>query len=73
MYMQWRKDDGSTSSSQTLIIPRLTRFEKMALSKLQLYIEAQTTTQFFVCRNCKNTILIRSAEGKEEVFVFYTC
>ena len=31
IYMQWRKYDGSTSSSQTLIIPRLTHFEKLAL------------------------------------------
>ena len=33
MYMQWSKDDGSTSSSRTLIITRLPCFEKLALSK----------------------------------------
>ena len=51
MYMKWSKDDGYTSSSRTLIITSLPLFEKMALSKLQLYIEAETTTQCFVCRN----------------------
>ena len=68
MYMQWRKDDGSTSSSQTFIIPRLTHFEKLALSLFQLYIEAQTMTQCFVFHNCKKTILFWDAEGKEKVF-----
>ena len=29
MYMQWREEDGSTSSFQTLIIPSLPRFEKL--------------------------------------------
>ena len=66
--MQWSKDDGYTSSYQTLIIPRLTRFEKLALSQLQLYIVAQTLTQCFVWRNYKKTILIRDAEGKDEFF-----
>ena len=41
MYKKWSKDDGSTSSSQTLIVPRLPRFDKLALLQLQLYIEAQ--------------------------------
>ena len=50
-----------------MIIPRLPRFEKMALSKLQLYIEAQTMTQCFVCRNFKKTNLIRYTEGKDKV------
>ena len=68
IYIQWSKDDGSTSSSQTLIIPRLPRFYKMSLSKFQLYIEAQTMTQCFVFLNCQNTILIRSDEGKERFF-----
>ena len=68
MYMQWRKDDGSSSSYQTLIIPCLPRFEKLALSKFKLNIEAQTMNQYFVCRNCKNIILIQYAEGKERVF-----
>ena len=31
MYMQFIKDNGSTSSSQTLIIARLPRFEKLDL------------------------------------------
>ena len=68
MYMQWSKDNGSTSSYQTLIIPRLPSFGKMALSQFQLYIEAQTTTQCFVWRNCKNTILIWAAEGTKNCF-----
>ena len=29
IYMQWRKEDGSTSSSQTLITPRLPCFDKL--------------------------------------------
>ena len=73
MYMKWIKDYGSTSSSQTLIITRLTCFEKLAFSQFQLNIKAQTMTQCFVCRNCKKTIPVRYAEGKEKVFVFYTC
>ena len=38
IYIQWRKDKGSTSSSKTLIIPRLPRFEQLYLSQFQLYI-----------------------------------
>ena len=64
MYMQWRKDGGSTSSPQTLIIPCLPCFEKLALSQFQLYIEAQTMTQFFVFRNFQKTILVQAASGK---------
>ena len=41
IYMQWSKDSGSTSSFRTLIFPRLPRFEKLALSQLQFYIEAE--------------------------------
>ena len=70
--MQWRKDIGSTSSYRTLILPGLPRFEKLALSQSQLYIEAQTTTKCFVCHYSKKTILIRAAEGEEKFFVFYT-
>ena len=58
MYMQWRKNYGSTSSFQKLIIPCLPLFEGLDLSQLLLYIEAQTMTQCFVCSNCKNTIFI---------------
>ena len=64
MYIQWSKDYSSTSSSQTFVIPRLPRFDKLTLSPLQLYIEAQTMTQCFVCVNYQNTILVRYAEGK---------
>ena len=52
IYMQWMKDEGSNSPSQTLIIPRLPRLRKLTLSQFQLYIEARTMTHFFVCRNC---------------------
>ena len=48
IYMRCRKDDSSYSSSQTLILLRLPRFEKLALSQFQLYIEAQTMNQYFV-------------------------
>ena len=58
MYIKWRKDDGSNSSSRTLIIPRLPHSEKMDLSQFQLYTETQTTTQCLVCRYGKNTIII---------------
>ena len=58
IYRQRRKDNGSTSSSQTLIIPRLNHCEKQDLLQFQLYIEAQTMTQCFVGHNCKNTIII---------------
>ena len=70
MYMQWSKDDGSTSSLQKLIIPILPRFDKLDLSQFSLYIETETTTQCFVCCNFQKTIIIRSAQGKEKVFVF---
>ena len=71
IYKQWSKYDGSTSSPRTLIIPRLLRFEKLALSKFQLYIETQKMTHCFVCRNFKKTILIRSAEDKA-FFLYFT-
>ena len=58
----------STPSCRTLIIPRLPRFERLALLQLQLYNEAQTMVQFFLCCNFKNTILIRAASGKDKVF-----
>ena len=58
MYMKWSKDDGSNSSSQTLIIPRLPRFEKLALSQFKLYIETETMTRYFLCCNFEKTILI---------------
>ena len=58
------------SSFQTLIIPRLPSFEKLALSRFKLYIETETMTQFSVCRNLQNTILIQSSEGKENVIAF---
>ena len=66
--MQWSKDDGSTSSFWTLVIPGLPRFEKLSLSQFKVYIETETMTHLFVCSNCQKTILIRSAEGKERFF-----
>ena len=70
MYMQWSKDDGYTSFFQKLIIPRLPHFEKLDLSQFKLYIETQTMTQCFLFCNFQNTILIRSAEGKDVVLYF---
>ena len=35
IYLQWGKDDGSTYSFWTLIIPRLPRFGKLDLLKCQ--------------------------------------
>ena len=64
IYMQWIKDNGSTSSFKTLIIPRLTCFEKLALSKFKVYIETETMTHCFVCCTFQKTIIIRYAEGK---------
>ena len=45
IYIQWSKDDGSTSSYQTFIIPRMPRFETLDFSQFRLYIEDQTMTQ----------------------------
>ena len=73
MYMKWRNDDGSTSSIQKLIIARLPRFEKLASPQFNLYIETHTMTQWYVCHNCQKTNIIRSDEGKQKFFVFYTC
>ena len=67
MYIQCIKDDGYNSSYQPFIIPRLLRFKKLALSQFQLYIEAQTTIQCFVCSNFQKTISIQVAAGKEKV------
>ena len=53
MYMKWRKDAGSTSSFQALIIPHLPHFEKMDLSQFKLYIEIETMHQYFVCHISK--------------------
>ena len=72
MYMQRIKDDGSNLYSQTLIIPRIPFFEKLALSQFQLFIEAQKMSQFFVCLDCKNTILVRLTEGKEKLYIYFT-
>ena len=68
IHMQWSKYGGYTSSSRTLIVPRLPCLEKLYFSQFQLYIKAQTITQCFVCHNFKNNILIRADEGKEKVF-----
>ena len=51
-----------------MIIPRLPRFEKLALSQFKVYIETETMTHCVVCCNFQKTILIRSAEGKERFF-----
>ena len=48
MYMQYIKDNGSTSPFRKLIIPRLPRFGKMAFSEFKLYIVTETMTHFFV-------------------------
>ena len=71
IYIQWGKDNVSTLSSQILSILRLPRFEKLYLSQFQLYIEAQTVTQYFLCRNCKNTIVVRADAVKEKVFCIW--
>ena len=65
MYMQWSKDDGSTSSFQKLIIPRLPLFEELDLSQYKLYTETEKITQCFMCCNFQKAVIIRSAEGKE--------
>ena len=48
IYMQWSKDDGSTSSFQKFIVIRLPCFEKLSLSQFKVYIETETMTHFFV-------------------------
>ena len=74
MYMQWIKDDGSTSSSRTLIIPPLPRFEILALSKFQLYIETETMTPCFVCCNFPRRLFSFDLLKSEKIFfVFCSC
>ena len=68
MHIHWSKDNSYTSLYQTFIIPRLPRFEKMALSQFQLYIETEKMAQYFVCLNYQNTILVRAVEGREKGF-----
>ena len=58
IYIQWSKDEGSTSSFRTFIIPRLPHFEKLDLSQFKVYIETESMTHFFVCYNFQKTILI---------------
>ena len=58
IYMQWSKDNGSTSSFQKLIIPCLPCFEKLSLSQFKLYIETETMTQCFVLCNFQKTTII---------------
>ena len=73
IHMQWIKDNGYTSSNQKLIIECLPHFEKLVLSQFKIYIEVETMTHFYVCNNCLKSICIRSANVKEEFFVFYRC
>ena len=73
MYLQWSKDDSSTSYSRKLIILRLPIFDKMVLSQFQLYIEAQTMTQCFVGRNLKFLFSFDLLKAKRIFFVSYTC
>ena len=47
IYMQWSKDNGYTSSNQTLIIECL----PLALSQFKVYIEVETMTHCYVCDN----------------------
>ena len=46
----------------------LPHFEKMILSQLKVYIEAEKTTQCIVCNNCSMSIFIPSYNVKEGVF-----
>ena len=47
-------------------------FETLTLSQFKLYIKSETMNECFVYCNCQETIHIWSAEGKEQLFVFYT-
>ena len=64
IYMQWRKENGYTSSNQKLIIECLPNFEKLALSQFKVYIEVETMTHCYVCDNCQKSIFIRSDNVK---------
>ena len=70
IYIQWSKDEGSTSSSRTLIIPRLPHFEKLTLSQIQLYIETKTMTQCFVCHNFQIIFPFDLLKAKRKFFNF---
>ena len=72
MYIQWSKDGSSTSSFRKLIIPHLSRFEKLDFSLFKLYIETQKMTQCFVSCNFQKTILVWSAEGREFFCILQT-
>ena len=64
IYIQWSSDNS---------IECLPHFEKMALSKFKVYIEAEKTTQCIVCNNCNMSIFIPYSNVKEGVSVFYRC
>ena len=68
MYIQWSKDNWYNLSSRTLIIPRLPCFENLALLQFQLYTEAQTITQCFVCHNYQKYYCRSSCCRQREVF-----
>ena len=71
MYMKLSKDDGSTLSSRTLIISRLPRFEKLALSKSQLYIENKTMNSVLCAIITKRLLLFDMLKSKER-FLYFT-
>ena len=73
IYMQWSKYDGSTSSFQKLIIPRLPRFEKLALSQFQLYIEAKIILSVLCDLFAKRQFSLEMLKSEKMILVFYTC
>ena len=68
MYMQCSKETSSTSSSWELIIPRLPCHEKLAFSQFQLYIEAQTMTQFLCDVIAKRQFSFELPKAKKRFF-----
>ena len=71
--MQWSKDNGYPYSNQKLFIECLPHFEKLALSKLKVYIEVETMTHCYVCNNSQMSVFVQYANVKEGGFVFYRC
>ena len=72
MYMQWSKDNGSTSSFRKLIIPRLPSFEKLVFQN-SIYILKLKQQPSVLCVVIAKRLFSFNLLKVKISFVFYTC